>query len=112
RRLADRKHEHAGVVAVIHEVLNRIQTWLSWTRISGRRTAARRRSFSGSIVNLISRIFAATLKCVKQSEPMSHFVRGGIAFVIWNGGTSGKCRVPYHHTIDAIRDIPGPPCPS
>jgi len=79
--LVVREAIHATVVAVIHEIFNRIGT-SGGTSVSAYWTTIRRECFGRGIGNGIAPKRAPALKRVKQTQPVPDFVREGVSLVV------------------------------
>jgi len=81
RALTRREFLVAGIVRVVHKVVDRIETGLAGAGIASGRTSARGAGLGGGIGNKIAAAGAASLESVVQTKPVADFVRDGIAEV-------------------------------
>ena len=90
--LPGRELEHAGILRVVHEVENRIESGLrsALTAIATDRTVERRRKLCRRVGNQIALVAAFTVERVEEREPVPHFVRGGISFAVDFERAAGK----------------------
>ena len=82
--LSDRIHS-PRIIAVVHEVRNRIHPWSARTAVFARRTPARRGALLwrvGDVVAGIGGRARPVLEGVQQAEPVPHLVHGRLALTV------------------------------
>src|SRR5262249_30812378 len=90
--LAGREAEHAGVVAVVHEVRDRIDPGAAAGVTAGGATGSRR-LLRGGVAHLVVARRAGPLERVVEPHPVAHLVSRRVAFVEGRRGTAGQAGV-------------------
>ena len=62
------------IIREVHEIVNRVRSWVTRTGIATNRAASRGEAFSRSIVDLVSCSIAATLVGVVEANPVSNIM--------------------------------------
>ena len=101
RVLSRRELIHAGIVRVIHEVLDRVEAGVPFPAagIAALRAAIGWRALGGCIAYTVAAAGASTLKRVIEAHPVPDFVRCRVTFVVRVRGTARKRRVQHHDSI-------------
>lgn len=82
RELSRREEVHAGVVGVVHEILDRVATGLVATRIKADGATLGGGTLRGGIAHGVAASITAALKRVIEPEPVTDLVGGGVAQVV------------------------------
>ena len=84
RHLSRREHEHAGILGVVHEVENRIESWFGGAAaaVPADRTEERRAELRGRVRHEVALGAALVLERVIQREPVPDLVRRRIPLTV------------------------------
>mmetsp|Transcript_22992 Transcript_22992/g.35175 ORF Transcript_22992/g.35175 Transcript_22992/m.35175 type:complete len:259 (+) Transcript_22992:239-1015(+) len=114
--LTGRKLIHTTIVAIVHVVVNRIESPILETSLQPKyfarvapplRTTICRCPFAWCIIHSITISTACTLKGMKQPKPVSSFVYESIAFVVRDQAAIGHCCCLHKNHI--LVDTNSPP---
>jgi hypothetical protein len=87
--LASSEPVHAGISAVIHPVVDGVNT-AARASVLADRAAGSRGSLRRGVADLVAGAGAAALEDVVEAEPVADFVGGGGALVVGGGGAAGQ----------------------
>jgi hypothetical protein len=87
--LASGEPVHASIGAVIHPVVDRVNT-AARASVLANRAAGSRGSLRRRVADLVAGAGAAALEDVVEAEPVADFVGGGGALVVGGGGAAGQ----------------------
>jgi hypothetical protein len=90
--------EHAGIVGVIHEILDGVRPGRAAGIPSGR-TTERRGLFGRCVANTIASLAASALERMKETQPVTYFMSTGVSQVVGNCVTSGQRREKADNAI-------------
>jgi hypothetical protein len=99
-RLGGREIIHAGVVRVVHEVVNRVEPLSERAGIVPDRTTGGRGAFRRGITYRVRRREITPLERMEESKPVPNLVHRGHALIVWRRRATRKRRIPHDHAIE------------